>query len=949
MLTAKKTNNFTKLMAASLVVILCSSVFSMQSSSYGAVQTGSLNVNVLFTNGDRASNYGIVLKVYQDANQTPFTTITPDSLPATIDSLPLGHKYKIDVYRYSMYAASEYVDLKSSPQEVDISIPIAGALTFNVFYNDGTTPIEGINIAVKSYDGITWGKGTTDSDGKSNKLWLQPTVNEANYEHALVYYYTASFSLGPNFNYTDNQKLQIFTGGVNTIKIVTPWPAIIDNMHVSVYKPDNHKVAESDGNFLVLLSDYTGNQVAQSGVSHGDAYFSKIKIGDYVFHVVKLSQNLLGNEVGSLNATIDGTKSQFNVVIQETNEIPVNLKEGVLTYLTNATQPGKIQQSCNCVIFRLDDVQDHYVMPAQTSVLNLFLLKNADLTIGIITNSTGKSPAIIGTIKEGVKRGVFDIALHGQNHIDYTKLDSFSQWESLSEAQTKLEQLFGNVADIFVPPYNHFDNSTIESSAKVGIRIISAGPTIDKQIYHYSSDASETAIYHVPQQAEYSIPFPREINYLSTVAPEQILTDVDSSLKNYGYSVIALHPQDFAKRDDSGKFISSPDSLNRTQIQSLAKLIDDLEAKNIRFTTFHDVTGMQKRVFPDVGNSSIGIPDDLAAINLFTLGKGPAGVAVNPDTNMVYVTNSKSDSVTVLDGSTGSIYDNIDVGDMPIGVSVNPTTNMIYVINSHSNTVSVIDGATNTASDMPGVKTLAYGLTLNPISNTIYAIDPYAASVDFIDGNTSKVMNAVKVDSPQRIAYNPTTNMIYVTNSKSNSVTVVDSSTNTIAKIIKLGDDGVTVAIAVNPTTNTIYVTNSKSDSVTVIDGSTNTVTNTIQLNQQVPPLDESVDPTTNIIYVTHPSGIVSVIDGNTNAVKTQISLGSGAVPIGVSVNSKTGTIYVADSGSDTLSVINGNSLSSTSSAVPEFSWAALTVLSISVATLMVFSRFKAANLKLYS
>jgi YVTN family beta-propeller protein len=41
----------------------------------------------------------------------------------------------------------------------------------------------------------------------------------------------------------------------------------------------------------------------------------------------------------------------------------------------------------------------------------------------------------------------------------------------------------------------------------------------------------------------------------------------------------------------------------------------------------------------------------------------------------------------------------IDVGVNPIGVAVNPTTNRIYVANDGDNTVSVIDGTTNTVID----------------------------------------------------------------------------------------------------------------------------------------------------------------------------------------------------------------------------------------------------------
>jgi hypothetical protein len=43
----------------------------------------------------------------------------------------------------------------------------------------------------------------------------------------------------------------------------------------------------------------------------------------------------------------------------------------------------------------------------------------------------------------------------------------------------------------------------------------------------------------------------------------------------------------------------------------------------------------------------------------------------------------------------GSVIPNIHVGDHPIGIAANPNNDMVYVANSESNTVSVIEGKTN--------------------------------------------------------------------------------------------------------------------------------------------------------------------------------------------------------------------------------------------------------------
>ena len=78
------------------------------------------------------------------------------------------------------------------------------------------------------------------------------------------------------------------------------------------------------------------------------------------------------------------------------------------------------------------------------------------------------------------------------------------------------------------------------------------------------------------------------------------------------------------------------------------------------------------------------------------IGYHPWTVAVNPNTNRVYVVNYESPLVSVIDGSTDSLVGIIKVGDDPRAVAVNQNTNKSYVANWGSNSISVIDEVTKT-------------------------------------------------------------------------------------------------------------------------------------------------------------------------------------------------------------------------------------------------------------
>ncbi|MFZ0832605.1 MAG: YncE family protein, partial [Mycobacterium sp.] len=72
-------------------------------------------------------------------------------------------------------------------------------------------------------------------------------------------------------------------------------------------------------------------------------------------------------------------------------------------------------------------------------------------------------------------------------------------------------------------------------------------------------------------------------------------------------------------------------------------------------------------------------------------GKSPNGVAVDPSTHTVYVTNRDDNTVSVIDGATRAVTATVPVGKDPFRVAVDPGTHTVYVAHIFDNMVSVID------------------------------------------------------------------------------------------------------------------------------------------------------------------------------------------------------------------------------------------------------------------
>ena len=283
-----------------------------------------------------------------------------------------------------------------------------------------------------------------------------------------------------------------------------------------------------------------------------------------------------------------------------------------------------------------------------------------------------------------------------------------------------------------------------------------------------------------------------------------------------------------------------------------------------------------------IANVSSSLPSILSnsgiAVNTF-----PVGIAVNPNTNKVYVANEYSNTVSVIDTETDKVQATINVGSFPYGIDINPLNNRIYVTNRGSNTVSVIDGSIDTKLLDIAVGKSPVGIAVNPTANWIYVTNFVDGTLSIIDDITNEINDTISVGKgPYGIAVNPLSNKIYITNVDSNTVSVIDGKTKNITAKIPVGKKPAGLAIDLTEGNNRLYVTNLASDSVSVIDTLTNKVIDNIASIGDSP-VGIAVNPSTSKLYISNiASNTVSVLDtkviniediNNKNKTKTDTTL----------------------------------------------------------------------------
>ncbi|HEY53574.1 MAG TPA: hypothetical protein G4N94_08970 [Caldilineae bacterium] len=239
----------------------------------------------------------------------------------------------------------------------------------------------------------------------------------------------------------------------------------------------------------------------------------------------------------------------------------------------------------------------------------------------------------------------------------------------------------------------------------------------------------------------------------------------------------------------------------------------------------------------------------------------PFGIDVNIDTNKLYVACFDDDAVGVIDGNANLLAKTISVGPKPTYVGVNKSTNRVYVVTYGDGRLVEIDGASDARTRSAATGDGAFGLAVNESLNRVYVTNRDVHTVSTVDTNAMSTIISQTVQPgenkpvPFGVAFNPNTNRLYVTYEKHGQlikVAIYQTSAGGLTRIdtvtVPNGGNDAPGVLGVNPTTNHIFIPNTASNSVTVIDGVSNGILYNIPLGPS--PFDVDVDPVTNKVYV---------------------------------------------------------------------------------------------------
>jgi PQQ-dependent catabolism-associated beta-propeller protein len=285
------------------------------------------------------------------------------------------------------------------------------------------------------------------------------------------------------------------------------------------------------------------------------------------------------------------------------------------------------------------------------------------------------------------------------------------------------------------------------------------------------------------------------------------------------------------------------------------------------------------------------------------VGKRPRGIALTRDNQTVFVALSgspiagphvkdqdlppadkKADGIGMIDAVSGRVLGKFNSGSDPEQFSLSRDERFLFVANEDVGETSVIKLATRQIVKRLKTGYEPEGVTTSPDGRLVYVTSESTNEVFVLDAERHELAGAIKVGArPRSAAFLPDGSKAYVTCENVGGVDVIDVASAKVVKQIRApGELTRPMGAVVSPDAKRVYVTTGRGKSVLVIDTSSDEVVATIaDVGER--PWGIGITPDGRTLYTANgPSNDVSVIDVATLNVVARIPCGTS--PWGVVV-----------------------------------------------------------------
>lgn len=184
----------------------------------------------------------------------------------------------------------------------------------------------------------------------------------------------------------------------------------------------------------------------------------------------------------------------------------------------------------------------------------------------------------------------------------------------------------------------------------------------------------------------------------------------------------------------------------------------------------------------------------------------------------VYVPNTRSDSVQVIDPATCAVEKTLPVGHVPHHITPSYDLDELYVFNTEGNSLSVIDPATGDLVDEIAVED-PYNLYFTPDGASAIVVAERLRRLDFRDPETWELQASVRVEPPgvDHLAFSRDGSYLVASTEFSGFLAKVDLRTHEVVGMLEVG--GAPIDVVRDPHDDAVmYVADQARHGVHVVD-----------------------------------------------------------------------------------------------------------------------------------
>jgi YVTN family beta-propeller protein len=269
---------------------------------------------------------------------------------------------------------------------------------------------------------------------------------------------------------------------------------------------------------------------------------------------------------------------------------------------------------------------------------------------------------------------------------------------------------------------------------------------------------------------------------------------------------------------------------------------------------------------------------------------------------VMYVQNSNSNSISVVDLATNTILRNITVEGAPHSIKLSEDQLTLYILTSDKDSGTILMLNTTSNELMKEIPTEVSVQDIAIFNGTMYASDGLVGKVLVMNENGTLIDEIDVGSRPQYVEVRPDGQLLYVTR-LGGAISVVDLEQKIVIKEIHSGS--MPYRLSFTNDGAVLFVVNAESDTLSVIDSYEHEVIKTILVGDS--PGNVALNPDETLVYVTNmDSNTVSIVDARIEVIN-EIPVGNG--PYGIAFSADGGDLaYVSNMRGNDVSVIDTTS-----------------------------------------